>query len=730
MSIYRIVPAVSLLPALSCISWSTGALAQGAAELPPVVVTTTQPKAKKAPAAAPLPAKPSAGAPFSPAVASDFAAVESLDPRAGEVGFAQSASQGFVSAAELASVPVYRTGEMLEAVPGLIVTQHSGEGKANQYFIRGFNIDHGTDLAITIDGMPVNMRTHGHGQGYADTNFMIPEIMRGLSFRKGPYFASEGDFSSAGAIHLDVADKLEKNFGQVEVGSFGHRRAVAGMSAPAGLDGTVLVAMEAVAFDGPWERPDDLKKLNGVFRYSNGSYANGFAITAMAYSGHWYATDQIPQRAVDSGALDRFGTLDPTDGGASHRYSLSGRWHETDATTATRINAYVVKSDLSLFNNFTYFLNDPVNGDQFRQTDDRLMAGLNASRTFFGMLTPGIRSETTVGFQSRYDDIDVGLSNTRDRAHLSTVRQDSVQEGSIGVFAENTLRWTNWLRTTAGLRADFYATEVSGDRAANSGSESDAILNPKFGIVLGPWADTELYLNAGTGFHSNDARGTVTTIDPVSLTAVDPSPFLVRSEGAEIGLRTQPASGITSTLAVFVLDFDSEIVFVGDAGTTEASRPSRRIGAEFTFDAKLTPWLTLDFDAAYTHARFREDDPGAPGRHIPGAVEGVVSAGLSFDNLDGWFGHVKVRYFGERPLIEDNSVRSNSSTPVSARIGYRFDNGFIVRLDGYNLLDEETSQIDYFYESRLPGEPAGGVEDVHFHPMEPRSVRLSVTKEW
>ncbi len=201
-----------------------------------------------------------------------------------------------MSAEELASTPVYRTGEMLEAVPGLIVTQHSGEGKANQYFIRGFNIDHGTDLAITVDGMPVNMRTHGHGQGYADTNFMIPEIMRGLSYRKGPYFASEGDFSSAGAIHLDIADKLEKNFGQVEVGSFGHRRAVAGMSAPAGLDGTVLVAMEAHAFDGPWEQPDDLRKFNGVMRYTNGSYANGFAVTAMAYSGHWTATDQIPLR--------------------------------------------------------------------------------------------------------------------------------------------------------------------------------------------------------------------------------------------------------------------------------------------------------------------------------------------------------------------------------------------------------------------------------------------------
>jgi len=317
-------------------------------------------------------AEPIAGSETKPTDTSDFAAVQSLDPRAADVGVAQSASRGVVVPAQLLAQPVYRTGELLEAMPGLIVTQHSGEGKANQYFLRGFNLDHGTDLAITIDGMPANMRTHGHGQGYADTNFMIPEIMRGLGYRKGPYFAADGDFASAGAIYLDVADKLEKNLAQVEVGSFGHRRAVAGMSAPVGMAGTVLVAGVIVNFDGPWDRPDDVRRFNGVMRYSNGSYDNGFAVTAMAYSGHWFSTDQ---RAVESGLIGRFGNIDPTDGGFTRRYSLSGRWHETTAEAATRINAYVIKSDLSLYNNFTYFLNDPVNGDQFRQKDDRLIVG-------------------------------------------------------------------------------------------------------------------------------------------------------------------------------------------------------------------------------------------------------------------------------------------------------------------------------------------------------------------
>ncbi|MBN8912880.1 MAG: TonB-dependent receptor, partial [Rhizobiales bacterium] len=486
------------------------ARAQDVQELPAVKVTTTQPKPAKKTAGA---SKPAAQA-SAPSAADDeqdrplaFAPSDDLDPRSADVGIAQSASQGVVTEAELARRPVYRTGELLEAVPGLVVTQHSGEGKANQYFLRGFNLDHGTDLAISVDGMPVNMRTHGHGQGWADTNFIIPEIVRGLAYRKGPYFASEGDFSSAGAVHLDVVDMPKPNFAKVEIGEFGHRRAVTAASAPVGVDGTLMVAGEIARFDGPWENPDDVRRLNGVVRYANGSYNNGFALTAMAYSGHWNATDQIPAYAVDQGFIGRFGEIDPTDGGASHRYSLSGRWHETDADTATRINAYIVKSDLALFSNFTYFLNDPVNGDQFQQADDRVLAGGSASKTYVSSLAGGMKAATTIGLDTRYDDIDVGLHNTKARKRLSTVREDHVKEASAGVFVENTLRWTDWFRTTVGLRGDLFHIDVSSDRPENDGSETDAILSPKAGIVIGPWANTELYLNAGTGFHSNDARG-------------------------------------------------------------------------------------------------------------------------------------------------------------------------------------------------------------------------------
>ena len=723
-------------------SGTAGAQTAQQIELPPVVVQSPPPKSApptkaraKGAAASPSQASSGGSGGSGGGAAADASATQGGgqvgDPGTALVGVAGSASQGIISQERLEALPIYRTGELLETVPGLVVTQHSGEGKANQYFLRGFNLDHGTDLAITVDGMPVSMRTHGHGQGYADTNFLIPEIVRSLAYRKGPYFAEYGDFASAGAIDLDIVDRLPKNFAQLEIGSFGHRRAVGAASVPTGLDGVVLAAVGLVHIDGPWERPDDLKKLNAVLRWSRGTIDNGFAVTGMAYKGSWFATDQVPARAVDSGLISRFGTLDPTDGGETERFSLSGRWSRKTEHGQTRVSAYAVRSSLDLFNNFTYVSRDPVNGDQFQQTDRRTIFGGAASHTFFSTGLTGLKTETTVGVQARYDDIRVGLFNTRERALLSTVRDDAVEEASIGAYVSNVFRWTPWLRTIAGLRVDRFAADVESNNPLNSGSDSQALGSPKLGLVLGPWAKTELYLSAGQGFHSNDARGTVITVDPTDgVTPAQRVPFLVRSKGAEVGIRTEPVKGFSSTLAAFVLDFDSEIVFVGDAGTTEASRPSRRVGAEFTLLYKVLPWLTIDIDAAYTRARFTEDDPLAPGRHIPGATEGVVSAGFSFENvMGGWFGGAKIRYFGPRPLIEDNSVRSEAVMPVSARLGYRFEKGLSIRVDGFNLLGEKGHQIDYFYASRLPGE-AGDVDDIHFHPMEPRSFRLVLNKQF
>jgi outer membrane receptor protein involved in Fe transport len=647
-------------------------------------------------------------------------------PAASEVGDlrpAGAASEKRISGEELNARPASRVGELLEVVPGLIVTQHSGEGKANQYFLRGFNLDHGTDLAITVDGMPVNMPTHGHGQGYADINFVIPELIQSVNVRKGPYSADQGDFASAGAVGIDYVNRLPNNIAEMTFGSFGYQRALAAGSTVVG-NGTLLAAIDANRYNGPWDVPDHVRKLNGVLRYSQGTATDGLTLSAMAYSNGWTSTDQVAQRAIDQNIIGRFGSLDATDGGTSSRFSLSGNWAQSSDAGQSKISAYVVRSSLQLFNDFTYFLVDPVNGDQFSQLDRRTLYGFNASHNFDARFA-GIATQTRIGLQTRADDINVGLFRTLQRQTLSTVREDNVGERSIGVWADTTARWTDWLRTTIGVRQDYFAGHVVSDTPANSGNASATMTSPKAGVVFGPWYKTEFYGNAGYGLHSNDIRGATITVDPNDkVTPLARVPLLVRSRGAEIGIRTKAIENLTSSLAVFVLDFDSELLFVGDAGTTEPSRPSRRVGVEWTNQYKVLPWMTLDLDLAYTRARFTNFD--SAGDRIPGAPAMVASGGVTFGSEAGWFGALRARYFGPRPLIEDDSVRSQKSLIFNARAGYKFDNGLKLQLDVLNLFNTQTNQIEYFYLSRLAGEPIGGVADRHVHPLEPLAVRLTL----
>ena len=633
------------------------------------------------------------------------------------------ASAMTISGAEVNAQPFSRPGEALEVVPGLIVTQHSGEGKANQYFLRGFNLDHGTDLSIKIDGMPVNMPTHGHGQGYADINFMIPELIQSVNVRKGPYYADVGDFGSAGAIAIDYINRLPKNILETTNGTFGYHRGLAAGSTAVGA-GTLLAAVEGVKYNGPWDVADNVRKINGVLRYSQGTATDGFTLSAMAYSNGWNSTDQVAQRAIDQSIIGRFGTLDPTDGGTSSRFSLSSNWAHSSEYGQTKANAYVIRSSMNLYNNFTYFLDDPVNGDQFSQLDKRTVYGLNASHAF-DVRVGGIETQTRVGLQTRGDDIRVGLFKTFQRDALSTVREDRVREGNVGLWADTTARWTDWLRTTVGIREDYFAGRVTSDTPENSGNAQASMTSPKAGIVLGPWYKTEFYGNAGYGLHSNDIRGATITVDPVDkVTPQDRVPLLVRSKGAELGIRTKAIDGLTSSVAVFMLDFDSELLFVGDAGTTEASRPSRRVGVEWTNNYRPVPWIAFDLDVAYTQARFTDFDPA--GDRIPGAPAWIASGAVTFGHETGWFGALKGRYFGPRPLIEDDSVRSQSSLIFNARAGYKFDNGLRFQLDVLNLFNAKTNQIEYYYLSRLPGEPIDGVADRHVHPAEPLAVRLTL----
>jgi hypothetical protein len=638
------------------------------------------------------------------------------------IGTSDAASEGTVTAELIASRQAMRTGEMLEFVPGMIVTQHSGDGKANQYFLRGFNLDHGTDFASYVDGMPVNMRSNVHGQGYSDLNFLMPELVQRIDYKKGPYFADEGDFASAGAAHFQLVDTLSQGLAEVTTGSYGYQRAVMADSFSA-LDGTLLYGLELGRNNGPWDTPEDVRKYSATLRYSAGTKQDGYSITAMAYKNSWNATNQIPLRAVEEGLIDRFGAIDPTDGGQTSRYSLSYAMHQRSDERIVEFDAYAIRSTLSLFNDFTYFLDNTVLGDQFNQQEHRTVGGFNASEAWPARVA-GFEMRNKVGIQTRYDFISpLALYETTARQRTSVVEVDTVKEASAGLYWENTVYWLPTFRSIAGLRYDAYHFDVSSSIAGDSGVTGAHKASPKLSLIFGPWARTEYFVNYGTGFHSNDARGTTQTRLPDGNPSAPVTP-LVGSRGAELGARTEIIPGLQSSLAVWALDLESELTFGGDTGDTEPSRPSRRTGIEWSNHYIAAPWLLFDLDLATSHARYTQNDP--IGNDVPEALGKMASFGVTIKDIGRWYAGFNLRYFGPRPLIEDDSVRSSSTTLASARLGYHFNARTRLTLDSFNLFNRQANEIDYYYQSRLKGESAVGASDDEFHPVEPRTVRLTL----
>ncbi|MDE1889654.1 MAG: TonB-dependent receptor [Planctomycetota bacterium] len=660
------------------------------------------------------------------------------------LGIAGAASQGTVGREELESRTLSRPGEVLETVPGVIATQHSGAGKANQFFLRGFNLDHGTDFATSVNGVPVNLPTHAHGQGYSDLNFIIPELIERVDFRKGVYSADLGDFSSAGAADIHYVDVLPLSIAQVEGGSFGYERGLFASSQRVG-SGNILYAVELFHNDGPWTNPDDYKKINGVLSYSRGTAESGYSVTSMSYVGDWNATDQIAQRAL--GGIPGFGlfdSLDTSDGGNSQRHSLSAEWHHADADSSTKVLLYGFYYDLDLFSNFTYFLNSPQ-GDQMEQQDKRWVGGTKASQTWYGQIFSH-DMENTVGLQIRSDSIKNGLFQTIDRQRAdkvdyngetipATTRADDVWEVSLSPYVENKVQWADKFRTVFGLRTDYYHFDVNSNLPLNSGTRDAILASPKGSLIFGPWAKTEFYLSGGLGFHSNDGRGVTQHVDPKTGNLVKPATPLVRTSGAEIGVRTTVVKGLQSTLVLWGLDMDSELVFSGDAGSTEPSASSRRYGVEWANYYMPTKWLSLDGNFSFSHAEFRQTvvGDGVQGRYIPGAVDSVIATGIAFHQSGerGLFSELRLRFFGPRPLVEDNSVRSTSTSLLSAKVGYNFNKNWTFSVEDFNLLNNRNHDIDYFYPSRLANEAAGpnngGFKDIHFKSVEPVAVRAALT---
>jgi len=640
------------------------------------------------------------------------------------VGIADTSNQGYIGQNDIADRPLLRPAEVLEAVPGLVVTQHSGAGKANQYFLRGFQLDHGTDFAVSLEGIPQNLPSHAHGQGYLDLNYLIPELIDNINYRKGPYFGDQGDFATAGSADIRYVDSLPRGILSVTGGSFNYERSLVADSFKMG-GGNLLFALEFFHEDGPWDVPEDYRRYNGLVKYSQGDRDQGWSIESLAMHGKWDATNQIAARAVTEGLIDRYGSLNPTDGGNTERYSLVAEVHQRDDEGETKLEAFGNWYDMQLWNDFTYDLNNPLDGDQFEQQDWRIYGGFQGSHIFKGGLL-GRSSDTTIGLQLRSDDIRTGLFDTEDRQLLSTVETDHIIESSAGFYVENRTQWLDKFRTEGALREDFFNFHVRSDIPENSGDVDSSIFSPKLNLVFGPWYETEFYLSGGYGYHSNDARGITSTVSPGTLLPSSGVTPLARAKGAEVGTRTGLLPGLQSTLSLFLLDLGSEEVFDGDTAETVPSGPTRRIGLEWGNYYKVSPWLTLDGDYSISRARFTDHE--AAGDYVPESIVDVLQAGVTVHDVPvkGLFAGIRARYFGPRPLTQDGSVYSNSSTILNAQVGYNFNKNTTLKADLLNIGNAKTDDIEYYYVSRLPGEPAGGVAGIHSHPSEPFEFRITL----
>lgn len=633
------------------------------------------------------------------------------------IGIAQSSSQGTIGYKDFENKPLSRVGELVENVPGLIATQHSGPGKANQYFLRGFNLDHGTDLAGFIDGVPINLRGHGHGQGYLDLNFLIPELIEKIDFRKGPYFADVGDFSAAATISFKTADTLPAPIVEGEVGSFGFYRGLVAGSTGLGK-GDLLIGIDGQVEHGAYIDDEKLGRVKGLVKYSQGTDDHGFNISFNGYRSTWRSTDQVPERAIESGLIGLYGNIDHYLGGETTRLQLATQAHFDN----TEVSAFGLYYKFRLTSNFTYFLDDPVNGDEFQQRDQRGVFGGTVKHSIPTRMF-GRPVTFVVGADARYDRIDkVGLFHSEFGQIIGTRRLDKVDEYGGALYGDAAMAITDRLRATVGLRGDFLGYNVRSDDQRNSGRGHDQIGLPKATVAWKALDHLELYADYGQSYHSNDVRGAVIRFDPGTDNAAERVGALQRAIGYEAGARVE-FGRFNATLTGFHLALDSELVFQGDTGSTQAQGATRRYGGEGSLFWRPRDWVTIDASAAFTHARFK-DAPGA--EYIPNSQGEVIAGGATFAVTKTIALTARVRHFGTSPLTEDNSARSKPTTIVNSGAYWKVGR-LKLALDVLNLLDSKDSDITYFYRSRLQGEPLEGVDDYHVHPIERRQFRGSLS---
>lgn len=636
-----------------------------------------------------------------------------------QLGAANSASEGFIGYSDISERPLLRVGELTEVVPGMIATQHSGSGKANQYFLRGMNLDHGSDFSVFLDGLPVNFRTHAHAQGYLDLNIIIPEVIESIGFRKGPYHSEVGDFSLAGTSAFTTYDQLERNFIEIQLGSFNERRLVTGLNHQA-FKSNLLFALELQNKDGPWELPENLDKLNLFLKSSTQLATGDLKNSLFVYSSSWNGTDQIPQRWVDQGN-SRFSFIDQDIGGQSQRFA----WISNFTTQTSTLRAFLSSYELNLFSNPTYFLNDPIVGDEIEQEDARSQFGLFGERIFHYDINDR-HADIILGMDYRYDEIDaVNLFGTNNRDRHSNFSSAQATVKSLSIYIDNEIYLTEQLRARGGFRGEFFNNDVLTPILSNSGQVSDALLSPKFSLSYLLNDSIEIYLNAGKGFHSNDARGTTLSIDSITGEQMERQNVFARGMGREIGFRYERGSQFNMAINLFELELDSELIFVGDAGTTEPTDGSKRQGIEFI--AFWEPRIGLAFDISGAKTSGRYTNVPITESFIPDAHELTLAAGVTQLFGNGGSASLRLRHFGDAPLTTNNEVRKSGTTIVNFGLEYPVSEDDGIKFEILNLLDSQENDITYFFESKLLNE-GSGIEDFHFHPVESRSARVSYLK--
>jgi len=621
-----------------------------------------------------------------------------------KIGTAGAASEGSVAGSDLLIRPLLRVAELLEAVPGMVAAQHSGSGKANQYFLRGFNLDHGSDFTTYIDGVQMNFRSHGHGQGYLDLNGVIPEIIEREDYRKGPYRADGGDFALAGAAYLTTVAQYDAPWVSAEAGSYGWRRLAAGGTIGAGAEGRLTLAGQFKVYDGPWQEAERLRHYSAFAKYATSTGFGRLEISLHGYHGEWRPTEQIPERIVGTTfCATVFCSPDPSARGRTSRLILDAR----AAGERWSANLYGQYYDWAMTSNPTYASADGTSA-QIRQFDKRVVLGFSARRDW--SVAPWL--DFAIGTENRYDDIhDVGVHHTDQRRFIASLGTYGVREGSLALYGETTLRPLQGLRIIGGLRGDHYSYDVRARDAAaaalGQGSGSDTLLSPKLALAYSPAPHLEFYANWGRGFHSNDVRGAVNLQAPV--------PVLVPGTGKEIGVRFERA-GLNLTATYYWLDVGSELRFVGDSNAVQPTGASRRRGYELVAFWRPIRWLAIDGNYTASHSRYES------GARIPNAFEDAASLGLSA-MFKEWVASARLRHLGPYPMVEDNSVRDAGSTVVNLRAAWK-PRRWEIYAELLNALDSRDKDIAYYYASFIPGFDAAPLDGRLSRVLEPRTLRV------